>query len=119
METKYLLESFNKENKKADLTDFAKKLSKIFPSIEVEELPMIDTKMGGMISNPALITFYPFGENKSLTVIYHLNTVFGSYCKNLKDATQNPRTIERIEIIPKHMDTASQMKLEKLLALYK
>jgi|GEM_PF-6959569 len=118
MEDKYLLESFSEESKNPNLKEFYLRLSKLFPSIEVEELPLVDSKIGGMISNPTLITFYPLGENQSLTVVYHLNTVFGSYCKNLKDAIGNPRTIEKVEIIPKNMDNVSQMKLEKLVKSY-
>lgn len=119
MEDRYIIENFKDKQGTLDLSDFYYNLSHLFPSLELQELPLVDGKTGGMISNPTLINFYSFGENKSLTVIYKLNTVFGANCRRIEDAIQNPRTIEKIELIPQNMDFASQTRLEKLVNKYK
>jgi hypothetical protein len=119
MEKEYLLEHFPEGKEHINLGDFYSKLKAIFPSIEAQEISNLDNKYNGITANSHVINFYALGQNQSLTVLYYLNAVFGSYCKNLQDASKDLRIIEKIKIIQKNLNPDSLKNLEKLVANYR
>jgi len=119
MKDKYVLKNFKeKDGTKINLNDFYSKLSESFSSIKAQELSSMESKLGGMVPNPTLINFYPLGRNQSLIVTYYLNPVFGANCENIREITKSQRVIERIEIIPKNLDSSYEARLERLISHY-
>jgi hypothetical protein len=116
MENSLTLERYTSKGER-DLSGFYRKLSSLFPGIEPQELPLLDSKIGGNVSIPVLINLYSLGENKSLVVSYYLNSVFYAFAnsKSIKTMPQDSRIIEKIELIPKKIDISSQAKLERLI----
>ncbi len=119
MESIYLLENVQEgSGHKIDLSNFYFKLSEVFPSIKAQELHSQNLRSGGIIPKPTLVDFYALGRNQSLTVCYYLNSVFGADCKNPKEVNGNPRIIEKIEIIPKNLESSAKARLERLISDY-